>query len=66
MDEKMKALLTFIGNNLFPSSPFLSPVIEFSIEVTGLLDKISEIYEIPKEEIGQIVNSSDADEEETE
>ena len=52
MDEKVKQLITYIASNVSGSSIFLAPVVEYTVEATGLMDKISELWHIPKEEIG--------------
>lgn len=56
MDEKVKQLITYIASNVSGSSIFLAPVVEYTVEAIGLMDKISELWNIPKEEIGNIVD----------
>lgn len=56
MDEKVKQLIIYIASNVSGSSIFLAPVVEYTVEATGLMDKISELWNIPKEEIGDIVD----------
>lgn len=56
MDEKVEQLITYITSNVSGSSIFLAPVVEYTVEAIGLMDKISELWHIPKEEIGDIVD----------
>ena len=39
----VQELLLYIAKNINSSSPFISPTIEHSVEVMGLLDKIAEL-----------------------
>jgi hypothetical protein len=45
-------LLIYIANNLITESRFLTPNPKTSVEVIGLLDKIAELRDIPKEQNG--------------
>lgn len=56
MDKEVELLIQFIASNVEGSSLFLSPVIEYTVNVDLLLDKISEIWNISKEDIGDIVD----------
>ena len=56
MDEKVEQLIRYITSNVSGSSIFLAPVVEYTVEATGLMDKISELWNIPKEEIGDIID----------
>lgn len=56
MDEKVEQLIIYVASNVSGSSIFLAPVVEYTVEATGLMDKISELWNIPKEEIGDIVD----------
>ena len=56
MDEKVEQLIIYVASNVSGSSIFLAPVVEYTVEAIGLMDKISELWNIPKEEIGDIVD----------
>ena len=56
MDKKVEYLIRYITSNVSGSSMFLTPVVEYTVEATGLMDKISELWNISKEEIGDIVD----------
>ena len=56
MDEKVEQLIRYITLNVSGSSVFLAPVVEYTVNATGILEEISTLWNIPKEEIGDIVD----------
>lgn len=58
MDAKLKELFEYIRQNMGaePMSYMMPWGPVWNIEVTGLLDEIARIWQISKEEIGEIVN----------
>lgn len=65
MDGKLHALLIYIRQNLEaePMSGLMPGGPVWNVEVIGLLDEIARIWEVPKEEIGAIVNGDVIEEE---
>lgn len=53
----VRELLLYIAKNINSSSPFLSPTIEHSVEVMGLLDKIAELRGITPTANGKDFNN---------
>lgn len=54
--EEVNELFKWIALNVSTSSPFLSPVKEYTVDAIGLLDKIAEIRGIDKIENGKQFN----------
>ena len=52
----VQELLLYIAKNINSSSPFLSPIVEHSVEVMGLLDEIAKLRGISPQENGRDFN----------
>lgn len=62
MDAKVKQLIQYISHETFFDVYGSGPVVGQSqctpiVEVSSLLDKISELFEVEKNEIGEIYNT---------
>lgn len=56
MDEKLERLVKYIKDNSEGESIFLTPCPSYSVESTGLLDEIADIFDVDKEEIEGLIN----------
>ena len=57
MDNKLRELIEFIAENSESESSLLYPKPQWTINSISLLDKISEIFNLRKDRIGEIVDN---------
>jgi hypothetical protein len=56
MDEKTKQLIEWISKHAWRESRFLYPDPQEHVPMIPLLDEISRLFDVPKDDIGEILN----------
>jgi len=57
MDSKLRQLISWITTHVEAESPWLNNHLVYNVNAHSLLDEISNIFEVSKDEIGSIVES---------
>lgn len=58
MNQKVMRLIEYIAENAEPKSIFLTPIPAYSVEACGLLDKIADLWQLEKSEVGTILDQT--------